>query len=269
MKSSVNAYLRRIERLHSEIQAVIERRERFVSAAEFAEQLIKLDEWQRRVLQSRSNRIILNCCRQAGKTTVAALMALHRVLYFPGSLVLIVSPSLRQSSEMFRRVMHYYNMLPDADSLSSPERESALRVEFSNGSRVLSLPGQESTLRGYSSVDLLIADEAARIPDELYYSVRPMLAVSGGRLIVISTPYGKRGFFYDIWTNDKGWEKIMITADDCPRIPREFLQEEKASMPTHWFLQEYYCQFIDTEYSVFPADFVRQLISADVEPLEV
>ena len=71
------------------------------------------------------------------------------------------------------------------------------RLEFANGSRVLSLPGTERTVRGFSEVSLLVIDEAARVDDGLYYAVRPMLAVSGGRLVALSTPYGKRGWFHD------------------------------------------------------------------------
>lgn len=268
MKSSVNAYLEKIERLHCEILAALSRRDSSssTSPADFAGRFFELDDWQRRILTSSSPRIILNCCRQAGKSTVVALMALHRALYYPRSLVLIVSPSLRQSSELFRRVMGFYSVI---ENVPPPERESALRAEFSNGSRILSLPGQESTIRGYSSVDLLIADEAARIPDELYYSVRPMLAVSRGRLVLLSTPFGKRGFFYEIWTTGEGWEKIMITADDCPRISKEFLREEESSMPRSWFLQEYYCQFVDTEDQVFSSDEIEAMFDDSTPYIEI
>ena len=76
---------------------------------------------------------------------------------------------------------------------------SAMRAEFANGSRVIALPGKEATVRGYSGVDLLVIDEAARVADELYYSVRPMLTVSGGRLVALTTPWGKRGWFFETW----------------------------------------------------------------------
>ena len=77
--------------------------------------------------------------------------------------------------------------------------ESALRLELANGSRVVSLPGDEGTVRGFSGVSLLVIDEASRVPDDLYRSVRPMLAVSQGRLVCLSTPFGQRGFFYEYW----------------------------------------------------------------------
>lgn len=78
---------------------------------------------------------------------------------------------------------------------------------------------------------LLLADEASRIPDALYHAVTPMLAVSGGRLIALSTPYGQRGWWHEAWTAGEGWERIKITARDCPRIPAVWLEEERRSMP--------------------------------------
>src|SRR5262249_46209279 len=119
--------------------------------------------------------------------------------YSPGALVLLCSPSLRQSGELFRKVLHLFEALQRPVAVRTT---SALQLELVNGSRILSLPAQEETIRGYSGVNLLLIDEAARVPDALYRSVRPMLAVSQGRLVALSTPYGKRGWFYEEWRGD-------------------------------------------------------------------
>jgi hypothetical protein len=103
------------------------------------------------------------------------------------------APALRQSSELLRKVVGFYRALKD--EAVPVKNESALRLELRNGSRIVSLPGDETTIRGYSGVRLLVVDEAVRVPDDLYFSIRPMLAVSGGRLVCLSTPFGKRGFF--------------------------------------------------------------------------
>jgi hypothetical protein len=150
---------------------------------------------------------------------------------------------------------------------AAPEQESALRLELANGSRIISLPGTEATVRGYSGVRLLVVDEAARVADDLYYAIRPMLAVSGGRMICLSTPFGKRGFFYEEWTNRQGWDRIRITAHECPRISPNFLAEERASIGEWWFRQEYECEFVDISDQVFGHDLVMQALSADVKPL--
>jgi len=136
-----------------------------------------------------------------------------------------------------------------------------------NDSRLIALPGTEGTIRGYSGVDLLIIDEAARVADELYFAVRPMLAVSGGRLIALSTPWGKRGWFYEAWMSDEDWARTRITASECPRIPADFLAEEKRTLPPMWYDSEYNCIFGDTVNSVFRGEDIDEMFRQDVEPL--
>src|SRR5215213_7008933 len=131
------------------------------------------DPWQRDLLRSSSDRILLNCCRQSGKSTMAALIALHRALYTHGSLVLILAPSERQAKETFGKVATHYR---DLGYPVPPDSYRKLGMELTNGSRVEALPGSEKTVRGFSGVDLLILDEASRISDELYHATRPMLA---------------------------------------------------------------------------------------------
>jgi len=222
------------------------------------------DPWQAQVLRSSSKRIILNCTRQSGKSTVTGALALHTAVYRPGSLVLCLSPTLRQSGELFHNVARFYGIDPTIPASS----ESALRLELENGSRVISLPGKEQNVRGYASVSLLIVDEAARVPDDLYYSLRPMLAVSGGRMVALSTPFGKRGWFYHEWEEGQGWERHQITAEQCPRISKDFLDEEHLSMPDAWFRAEYMCEFTETADSVFSYDQVMNAVTEDVEPLD-
>jgi hypothetical protein len=196
--------------------------------------------------------MLLNCSRQAGKSLVAAGLALREALLVPGSLVLLLSPSLRQSSELFAdKVMRVYN---DLGRPVSATAESALRLELNNGSRIISLPGTETTVRGFSGVALLVVDEASRVLDALYYTIRPMLAVSGGKLICLSTPAGKRGFFHAEWIGSTPWARVEIPATACPRISREFLAEEEKALGDHWFRQEYLCSFEECVDSVFRAE---------------
>jgi len=223
------------------------------------------DPWQEQVLQSQGKRILLNCCRQSGKSTTAAVLALHRALYVRRSLVLLVSRSLRQSGELFKKVQDLLSLLPVRPKL---DEDNKLSLQFANGSRIVSLPGSEETIRGFSGAALIIEDEAARVSDSLYLAIRPMLAVSQGRLILMSTPWGKRGHFHEAWENGgPSWERIHITAYDCPRISAEFLAEEKADMPENWFKSEYLGIFTDTEDSVFSYEHVMGALSDDVQPL--
>ncbi len=222
------------------------------------------DPWQDRLLRSPSSRVLLNCSRQSGKSTISGVLALHRALYHPGSLVLCLAPSERQSKELFGKVAGFYRKLHDAPP---PESDRKLGMVLPNGSRVEALPGSEKTIRGFSGAALLLVDEAARVDDGLYYSVRPMLAVSGGSLVMLSTPWGKRGAFFKEWTEGTGWERYEVPARECLRITPEFLEEERRNMPAPWFRQEYECQFVETEDQVFAYDDVQAALDTDEEPL--
>jgi len=222
------------------------------------------DPWQERLLRSGSDRVLLNCCRQSGKSTMTGLIALHRALYYPDSLILCLAPALRQSQELFGKVLSFYR---DLGRPVLPQAERKLSLELENGSRIVTLPGSEKTIRGFSGAALLILDEAARVADELYFAVRPMLAVSGGALIMLSTPYGKRGVFYEECTGEHGWERYEVPASQCLRISEEFLEEERRVLPSWVFRQEYECSFEETEDQVFTTEMVEQAVTPEVTPL--
>ncbi len=223
------------------------------------------DPWQAGVLRSTAPRLLLNCSRQSGKSTITACLAVHQALYVPTSLVLLLSPSLRQSGELFKKALAVYG---DTGRRVPAEAETALHLTLANGSRIVSLPGKEGTVRGYSGVRLLLVDEASRVDDALYYAIRPMLAVSGGRLIAMSTPFGKRGWWFDAWANGgPAWERVQVTAHDCPRIAPAFLADEAASMPRWFYLQEYECEPQDDAGAVFRAEDIQAALTGDVRPL--
>ena len=226
---------------------------------------LDLDPWQADFVTSDHRRDLLNCSRQAGKSTAAALLALHEALFVPGSVTVLVSPSQRQSSELFRKVVELRNALPEPPDLLEDNR---LSMNVRGGGRVLSLPGSEQTIRGISAVTLLVEDEAARVDDELYQAVRPMLAVRNGRLVLMSTPWGKRGHFYREWSDGgDGWRRVKVPATEVPRISRDFLDEEKTALGSWIYSQEYECTFVETEDNFFREDDVRSALSSDVKPI--
>ncbi len=232
---------------------------------------IEPDPWQAELLRSVMAvvtllRALLLCSRQSGKSTVTALLALWVALFEAPALVVIVSPSQRQSAEMLRTIMRFHSKLDGAPAL---EGESALKVEFANGSRILALPGTEKTIRGIAGAALVIIDEAARVDDELLAAVRPMLAVAegGGRLIALTTPAGKRGWFFEAWTKPGDWTRVRVAATDCPRISQEFLDEELKELGAMRFSEEYELEFRDSDEAVFPHAVIAAAFSAEVLPL--
>jgi hypothetical protein len=222
---------------------------------------------------------------------VAAAQALRTALLEAPALVLVLTPSERQSGEFVRRIKELHEALRKPKNLAaSPQsyrkkqatevsqeeayfrlpiktRESSLQLHFDNGSRIIGLPASEGKVRVYSSVALLLIDEASRVDDALYRAMRPMLAVSRGRLLALSTPFGKRGWFHDAWHGSGDWEHVRITADQCPRIPADFLTEEREALGERWFRQEYLCSFEDSVDAVFAFADIQAAMSADVKPL--
>ncbi len=210
-------------------------------------------------------RALWNCSRQSGKSTIAALLAVHGAIYEPGALQLLLSPSERQSGELFKKAAGYYRALGRPVPADS---ETALTLTLENGSRIVSLPGKEASIRGYSGVRRLIVDEASRVPDELFYAILPMLAVSGGSLLAMSTPFGKRGFFFNEWTEGgPGWVRVEVPATSVPRISAAFLDEQRRRMPAAWYRQEYECRFEEAEGAVFGYEDIRAMVNPDLEPL--
>jgi len=222
------------------------------------------DPWQKELLRKPPLRLLCLNARQTGKSTLGAGLAVGTALLKPGSLTLLMSPTQRQSAELFRKTLWLYRRLGRPVPVA---RETALSLELANNSRILALPGDEQGIRGYSGVALIVLDEAARTSDALHAAVRPMLATSGGALVGLSTPFGKRGWFFDAWQGEGDWRRMKVTAEHCPRIPREFLDTERLAMGPRWFGQEYMCEFVDTVDSVFGHNDVLAALSGDVVPL--
>jgi len=236
---------------------------------------VVLDDWQVSALRSSSKQSLWNIHRQSGKSTVAAWKALHMAIYREKSLILMVSPSERQSSELFRKFDGAYDLLE-----APPERveDKALSCTLSNGSRVVALPGIEDTIRSYSSVSLIVEDEASRVPDDLYVAIRPMLAISQGSILLMSTPNGKLGHFFKTWDDNvdpetfqarpgSAWEAVRIQADQCKRISKAWLDNERLNMIDQKYRQEFMCEFCDIEGAVFDSDLFRSLIDPNLKAM--
>ena len=235
--------------------------------AAFARSVFKFnpDTHQASVLATSIRRGLLNCCRQWGKSTVTAIKAVHRAYFYPNSLTLVCSPSARQSAEFLRKCSPFLrklNIRPRGDG------DNEISLLFPNGSRIVGLPGAEATIRGFSA-SLILIDEAARVGEDIYAAVRPMLATQDGELWLMSTPNGRQGFFYNTWTNTplgERWTRISVPATECPRISRRFLQEERAALGDPFFRQEYLCEFLDDETSLFTLEALRAIVRDDIPP---
>jgi hypothetical protein len=223
------------------------------------------DPIQAGMLGQEIRRGILNCSRQWGKSTITAAMAVHRAESRAKSLTLALSPSGRQSGEFVRKAAGFvarlgYRVRGDGDN--------EISLLFPNGSRIVGLPGAEDTIGGFSGASLILIDEAARVRDALYRSVRPMLAVGDGDLWLMSTPHGERGFFWETWAKGgDSWTRFSVPATECGRISKKFLEEERATLGDRTFRQEYLCEFLDVDDAVFSRKLAEEAMGDEVKPL--
>lgn len=196
------------------------------------------DEEQAAVIGSEGKNVLLCCSRQWGKSTTAAALVALQAMRNPGRLVLVLSPSLEQTGEFLRKVRE---MVERAGMLKGGGKRS---VRLTNGAMVMGAPENQKLIRGYSAPLLLVVDEAAQVKDTVYEAVRPMLATGKGRIVLLSTPYGQRGFFWKAWMEEgEEWMRVAVPATRCARIGKEFLEREKARMGEELFGQEYLCEF--------------------------
>lgn len=222
------------------------------------------DAWQRELLRSQAPRVLLLCSRQLGKSTCTACVALAEACFHDESLVLLVSRSERQSGELFEKVSRFHKRL----ALVPAVKELALSIEFVNGSKIVALPGDGDTIRGFSSPRLVVIDEASRVPDDVLAAVLPMLVSNGGRLLALSTPRGKSGFFYAKWVSaDQAWTRINAKASESPRISPEALAEQRASLGPRLYASEFENQFLETTDQYFSSEAIEAAFSDDVAPL--
>lgn len=216
------------------------------------------DPWQAEFLQS-SRHLHVLASRQSGKTAVCAVKALHRARYHPRSSIVLISPTLRQSVLIAVKIGEFIDRMKERPKLKT---DSITVMEFTNGSRITSLPGGNSdNVRGFSC-DLLIEDEAARVSEDAFVATRPFLSTTAGQHILCSTANGRQGHFYVIGTaDDTEWQRLIVPATECPRIPAAFLAAENLSMDAHTYGQEYCCEWGENEAALWGEDLIENIFS--------
>lgn len=222
------------------------------------------DPIQAELLRSTAHRLLLNCTRQWGKTTICAAKALHFALTHGESRTVVAAPTLRQSTLFLHKIQGFLTRLAVKwRPVTGLERSVALP----NGAQMVSLPGRADSVRGFSA-DLLILDEAARQPRALIEALTPTLAATNGPLWMLSTPNGHGNLFYEFWHDETGpWTRFRVPATECPRLSPDFLAAERLLLGEHAFRQEYLCEFTQEPGAYFPADLIEAAIDHDIQPL--
>jgi Terminase large subunit, T4likevirus-type, N-terminal len=185
-----------------------------------------LDDYQRQVIMSTSRRIAICAGRQCGKSTACSILAVWELLQ-PGATVLLLAPNLRIAQELHLKCLTLYRAMGRPIPANA---ESSLSLSLANGSRLICVPGCNADgIRGYACSAIFV-DEAARVSEEAFAAARAMISVTKGRIVLLSSPAAKTGFFWDAWSNP-GWEKYAVRSDECPRISAAWLAEERRSLP--------------------------------------
>lgn len=221
----------------------------------------RAEPWEVSLLRSSARRALVRCARQVGKSTTVGYRALHTALYESGRDVLIVSPTQRQSDEQLFRVKALYRAVEGAPRL---KRDNNERLDLSNGSRIISLPGSEGGIRGYANVRLLLLDEASRIPDDVFVSALPMVG-SDGQIVALSTPWGRRGWFFDLHEDVRnGWERHRVTVHESAQYDERRIATIRSSVGSFEWSSDYECEFGDTDSQYFSSEAIRAAVD-DIE----
>jgi len=224
------------------------------------------DPKQTWLLKEKHSRMLINCSRQWGKSTITAAIALHRLLTEPGKTILVVCPSQRQSAIFVGIVKGF---VTDLGMRVRGDGENRCSVLLPNGSRIIGLPGRSGhMIRGFRNVIMLIVDEASRLPDHVFFSAYPAVSQSKADIWALSTPYGKQGFFYNCWANGGDeWERLSAPATECPRIGAEEVEKARRLMGDDWVRQEYLCEFVDIEGTIFDRDRIEEAFTREIDVL--
>ncbi len=225
---------------------------------------IQLDKWQQQVLNTKGN-ICLRSGRQVGKSTVISIKVAEYALNHPNKTVMVIASVERQAQLLFEKILSYVYDKDKKQIRKAKDRKTGQymrptksRLNLMNGSTIHCLPTGESGygIRGFT-IDLLVADEAAFIPEDVWTAVTPMLTITRGNIILLSTPHGREGFYYRCFQDEK-YTAFHISSEDCPRKDQSFLDSEKEWMTKVQYAQEYLGEFIDELQQFFSEEVIRK-----------
>lgn len=215
---------------------------------------LKLDDWQQKVMDTKGN-ICLRSGRQVGKSTVVSILAAEFAAHNPGKTVIIIANVQRAAIHLFLKIQSY---LHDNYPKLIKKRMTLSYALLKNKAQIHCLPAGDTGegVRGFT-VDLLIADEAAYIKETVWTAITPMLAVTRGKKILLSTPHGKQGYFYRCF-DDESYTSFHVSAEDCPRKDEKHLAQERKRMTKTQYATEYLGEFIDELRQFFPTDLINK-----------
>ena len=212
---------------------------------------VELDAWQAEFMKAKRNQHI-RASRRIGKSFVCAAKALHKAVMRPGCQIILVAPTFSQAALLSEQIGRFLDGMQSRPKMLN---ESQSVLKFENGSIIRTLQGSEAdSLRGYGA-DLIIMDESAFVQDLTWQAISPMVAITNGQIIAVSTPNGPSGWYYDLYAStNPNWDFLTLPWTICPRISPEFIEREKLQMPYNRFSQEYLTLWGDMDSALWSAE---------------
>ncbi len=223
------------------------------------------DSHQSALMTTDAKNVLMLGGRQTGKSTAAAIRAIFEAIQHGDATILLAGPTGRQSGQIMAKSRQIARKLGIPLAAPPPGCDG---FRLPNGSYVISLPDSEQTIRGFSAPRLIIVDEAAFASNELFAALKPMLSVSNGAMLLLSTPNGQSGYFYERWHEPGAtWFKILCRASECARISPQALDSMRRTMSDLEFRQEFNCEFTASSAQSVPRELFRRSLRTDIKPL--
>ena len=206
-------------------------------------------------------KVVAACARQVGKSTTLAVFAAW-VMMTRGEVVALSAPAFRQSLELAKRIRGYLKRF----NVVTVTRDSATDIMLANGGRLIVLPSQGATARGFT-VNWLLVDEAGYLSEEtdLFEALSPALALADGSIVLSSSPGPCSGTMFSAW-NSPHWHKVRVRAAECHRISPEFLESQRELLTPEAYNREYEALFVESGGKLISAESLAACIDSDPNP---
>jgi len=238
---------------------------------------IQLDTWQRDFLNTDGDKMLCTG-RQVGKSVICAIDAGNYALNNKNKSILMIAPTERQAYGLFEKTLAFLMQNHLKEIQKGKNKPTKHKIMLKNGSKIFCYPTGMSGLgiRGLT-IDRLYVDEASRVPEPVWASVTPMLLTTGGNMILLSTPFGRQGYFFEMWNDQEStFAKFSATSEEVIKKREisktwnifqrdkalELLEREKLRMSKLEFAQEYLGYFIDDLQQFFSDELIKKCMLA-------
>lgn len=242
-------------------------------------QKIKLDEWQKDFLKTKGDKILCTG-RQVGKSVICSIDAGEYAINNYNKIILMIAPTERQAFALFDKTLNYLADNYKTTIMKGKNRPTLSRIKLKNKTIIYCLPtGLAGLGIRFLTVDRLYADEASRIPENVWAAVTPMLLTTGGDTILLSTPAGPEGYFADVVENresafnsftrfTKGSEEVIRAREISESWTEQqrdkaldYLEREKLRWSKRIYAQEYLGRIEEELRNFFSPNLIRECMA--------